>query len=492
MKKNKGLVWIINDNSSSILNITFASNTKVDITDYHTQKVPEGVIQNGIVYDSPTVVDLLQKQIKKVTRGEEERGHIDSLFLACPTDKIRTDYIYMEQFTPQRLTTQAIERIEESFQSPITRLRFFCQKEGTNAYIFHAIRHDILQPFIQVATKLNLKTPVILPISNAIAQAISHTTTSPTVIIYYHGEIRAVVANQNRIWIHKPWTIESISVENIREAVNEIRKETHDLMGITPNRVMIIESNELSGDMVEEQLKGLDIELAFFQPKGSAYIEPIDLLITKGLLTTYLLDNEVGFAATHHQEGKVDKLPDIIKEVNKKKDFKVAFLSTILATLMFITGISLAWEFYLKNKINPEQEYPETTNQQTNSPQQEDKIKGVSDVEITLPEAPQEKPKEQKPQYKKQDLSLTILNGNGRTGEAKRIAKMLQDNGFTIEKTDNADRYNYPSTTIFSSSEVLSYAEEIKSILQQSYPLTHTEVNDGLDPKKIIIILGAQ
>jgi len=202
------------------------------------------------------------------------------------------------------------------------------------------------------------------------------------------------------------------------------------------------------------------------------------------------MEKQTGFTTLPLDEKLVEIKPYIPTQGNKK-EILVAFLSTILAALMLITGLSLAWEFYIKrNETQPSTE--EKNEENKNQPSYEENVKGVSNVEITLPPSKEEKVEENKPQYTKSDIALTVLNGNGKTGEAKRIAKLLQDNGFTIEKTDNADRYNYPKTVIISPSHLSSFSEEIKGILSQLYPLTYIETNDAVDPKKIVIILGAQ
>jgi len=489
-QKRKGIVWIITDHSSSVARIVFTSNTKVDITNYHVQKLPEGVIQNGILYDSTTAADILEGQVKKVLPKTDKKEDIGELFIVLPPDKVKSAYIYIENFNSVKLSSQQVERIEEAFQVPITKLRFFWQKESTNAYLFHAIRHDIAHPFLLVAERLNLKVSAMFPSSTTIAYAVSNYINYPTIAIYAKDDINVIAGNQNRVWVHKPWTIDYISLDNLEESIKETQKEAHTIMGTTPQRILIVENNDLNGEDVEQKLKDSGLELTFFHPAGSAYIDPIDLLIIKGLLTLYIMEKQTGFTTLPLDEKLVEIKPYIPTQGNKK-EILVAFLSTILAALMLITGLSLAWEFYIKrNETQPSTE--EKNKENKNQPSYEENVKGVSNVEITLPPSKEEKVEENKPQYTKSDIALTVLNGNGKTGEAKRIAKLLQDNGFAIEKTDNADRYNYPKTVIISPSHLSSFSEEIKGILSQLYPLTYIETNDAVDPKKIVIILGAQ
>ena len=92
------------------------------------------------------------------------------------------------------------------------------------------------------------------------------------------------------------------------------------------------------------------------------------------------------------------------------------------------------------------------------------------------------------------DLSLytiTILNGTGRENEATKLETILQDGGFNVVKTGNADNFNYEKTQLRFKEKVPDEAElPLDKTLKTLYDLSiGTKLEEEYD-SDILIIVG--
>lgn len=499
-----GVVWIVSDKSSSVARITIPGGKKVDITGYNVRNIPEGVVQGGVVYDAATLSDLLKAQLSKTTQtaGQKvaENQEIGEIYIVIPGDRVKTSYLYLEEFKPGELSHADVERIEETFGAPLTKLRFFPEEETKNAYIFHGIRSDILMPYVSIVEKLDLTLASILPLENALQAACSKLITTPTVVTYEKNGLKLFSATSKTTVAHKLWEIDEIKEEKLRDAIEQMNKDTEALIGVKPDRVLVIENSSLSGDHVEKLLTGMNTKLAFFSPKGSEYIDPIDMLAIKGMLTSALVGAEMGFAANpiDAYELKVKgKEAKLIRDGHKglSKDYRVAFLSTLLAVVMLVIGVTLLWELYLKDHKNAQIARNNINDSADAEKDDAPDVMGDQDVNIIdLPEEVIDEPEPEPvaPAVTKAEVSITVLNGNGLPGEAKKVAKLVQAGGFKIGKTGNADNYNYRETVIIAPTNLEDLAEEVKGLVIGEYPLAHVETHEGLTPKVIVVVIGSQ
>lgn len=89
------------------------------------------------------------------------------------------------------------------------------------------------------------------------------------------------------------------------------------------------------------------------------------------------------------------------------------------------------------------------------------------------------------------DESIRIANGNGISGEAGRIEKILQDKGYEIVSTGNASR-TYAESIIYFKSGQDDLADAIKSDLSDEYSFT-TEVADSVvGSYDAVVVLGSK
>jgi hypothetical protein len=71
-------------------------------------------------------------------------------------------------------------------------------------------------------------------------------------------------------------------------------------------------------------------------------------------------------------------------------------------------------------------------------------------------------------------LSIQVLNGSGTPGEAGKMKTLLEEKGYTVDNTGNAETYDYESTEIFVKAENEEYLALLEDDLKESYSLGTT------------------
>lgn len=108
----------------------------------------------------------------------------------------------------------------------------------------------------------------------------------------------------------------------------------------------------------------------------------------------------------------------------------------------------------------------------------------------TIPTSTEEPTPTPQPELPKEEIQIRVLNGSGVAGEAALVKGILEDAGFTVSETDNAETDDFTDTEIQAkntiSSEVL---DELKKLLEEDYTVT-TSTLDESEEVDIIIIVG--
>lgn len=128
---------------------------------------------------------------------------------------------------------------------------------------------------------------------------------------------------------------------------------------------------------------------------------------------------------------------------NNQKIFIFGCISFVVICLL--TGLM----FYLKSQ---------NSNNNTSTQPIENKIESSSSASLSNQES-----------LNKSDWTFEVLNGSGVAGAAKSIANKIQNLGYTVVKTGNADKNNYPNTLLL-----------IAETSTQSSVLLLKDLNDNL------------
>ncbi|KKS33052.1 MAG: transcriptional regulator [Candidatus Amesbacteria bacterium GW2011_GWA2_42_12] len=122
-----------------------------------------------------------------------------------------------------------------------------------------------------------------------------------------------------------------------------------------------------------------------------------------------------------------------------------------ITVLLLIVGAGVTWFLVWKQSKPEPAKVPEVLTEASSTP-----------LPSSTPEA-------------KVDLSLyqiEIFNGSGISGEAGRVKSLLEDVGFTVKNTANADSYDFTATEITYSPDVsTAWLEKLKTELAKKYVL---------------------
>lgn len=95
------------------------------------------------------------------------------------------------------------------------------------------------------------------------------------------------------------------------------------------------------------------------------------------------------------------------------------------------------------------------------------------------------------PEINKEDLKIEILNGGGRSGEAKKLATYLEGLGYKIQKTGNAGSFDNETTKISLKDSKKGILNQLKKDLSTSYQVDE-EVSslDEASEFDVIVVIG--
>lgn len=97
------------------------------------------------------------------------------------------------------------------------------------------------------------------------------------------------------------------------------------------------------------------------------------------------------------------------------------------------------------------------------------------------------------PTVKKTGLSVRILNGNGEKGVASEAKKFLEEKGYTVVSTGNADAFDYEETEIDIKEEKSSQLDKLKADVSEKYTVGSTTSDLKSDASyDVQIIIGKQ
>jgi len=184
------------------------------------------------------------------------------------------------------------------------------------------------------------------------------------------------------------------------------------------------------------------------------------------------------YTITSSSEGEVKKnvmFEPSIFTTGDKKPFMQYFASNplwigVYVILIFVAVVSGVYLF--RNGSNQEQdiqqEAPTVTPLVENSP-----TRTQEPVDISL-------------------YSVTIRNGSGISGEAGRAKSLLEENGFTVISTGNADRFDYTDTIIQVSEDIPEeFVGQLINVLETTYTLGDLQALSNTEDSLVEVIIGS-
>lgn len=149
-----------------------------------------------------------------------------------------------------------------------------------------------------------------------------------------------------------------------------------------------------------------------------------------------------------------------------KKSGKTIFLVIGLAAVLLVGGFFLNKKFKFFSRGSGSSQSAVATSTPVSSP-------------IPTPQ----------PILNRSDWSFEVLNGTGVTGEAKKIADKLKEQGYEVVKTGNADKSNYSQTEILAKKELLEKIDLVIADLKDTIKIASVagELKDSTASARIII-----
>ena len=96
-------------------------------------------------------------------------------------------------------------------------------------------------------------------------------------------------------------------------------------------------------------------------------------------------------------------------------------------------------------------------------------------------------------EVKTEKYPIMVLNGSGITGEASKLREILENAGFKVSETGNAEKYDYTDTIIKTKKNVeTSYINDLKKLVGKSYLLGNDETLPASDSSDVVVIVGSK
>jgi len=88
--------------------------------------------------------------------------------------------------------------------------------------------------------------------------------------------------------------------------------------------------------------------------------------------------------------------------------------------------------------------------------------------------------------------TIEIQNGSGIVGKAGEVQQYLEDEGFSISGTANADSYNYETSVIYASADVNpAWIEELRNVIGKEYDVEGTVEELDMDTDAdVVVVVG--
>ncbi len=116
---------------------------------------------------------------------------------------------------------------------------------------------------------------------------------------------------------------------------------------------------------------------------------------------------------------------------------------------------------------------------------------GTADSDLTPTESPTEAPTPTEEEADLTAFEVQVLNGSGVAGEAGRLQKALEDAGFTVSGTGNADNSDYTETIIQAKADVdEAFLKALAKELSKTYTVGDNEELDEDDENNVVVIIG--
>lgn len=113
-------------------------------------------------------------------------------------------------------------------------------------------------------------------------------------------------------------------------------------------------------------------------------------------------------------------------------------------------------------------------------------------AETMVSPSPTEEPTPTPEEVDRTEYTIEVLNGSGIAGKAGDVQTLLEDEGFTVDSTGNADSYDYEETVIQAGEDVSpAFLQALRDVLREKYDVDSTfDAIEGDSDADVVVIVG--
>ena len=508
------------------------SGSKVNIIDIDEITLGQGVVEEGIVYDSEYLERVIKNLVTSVTKKVKK---VDSAWISIPDYKVRILNIHVPKLGGDRLDYYQMHKVvEEKLQYKPSKLYLYSKPiHDINNYMFmitYAIKQEHVAPYQESFSSINIPLESIFPTFDCIYMELKSYFVVPTLLLYpYYGGYKFLVADEYGVHLDSIWGHNIIEInEDLDKAIQEIVLFTQQSKDIALNikKILVVESKEQNSDLVQICLAKTRLEYGWIPSNlyESSALKPMELITLKGLLKNGAKStNPKGFLSPNPIQNDDLDAKYITNTVTKSsnRDFsqnkhfnpqekaiteqgrhKVSYsnpgvfsrnklaptIVPIVLTLLLMSSIGYAgWR--IANKVLQSENVATNDEIKTTDIISNVGISTVTDTPTpTLAPTTEVTPTETF--FNKAEVKVLVLNGNNVVGEARLITSILQTNGFITKNPGNYPQNNVPTTSVkYKDKKSKVVAEEIVRLIEKRYPSTRAEYDPDIQ-EDILVILG--
>jgi hypothetical protein len=450
MFENKKLVLFITKSKITVSSVTIGSNP--------TEKII------GQFDWTPDTLDNALLRIKRIT-NDNIRILLSEDFVYVVNFSLPSSSPLDRDLVRQKAQPLIPENLRETvwdFKEILTPLAPF-NKSPTTIIQVVAVVKTLFETLSTSIAKVYLHIEAIEPLSYALARfTIQHD--KPFLFVYIDEEILLVLAQKEAV-------LATERLNNIdANAINQFTAFTKDKLAIEPQNIVFC-GNTKNINLQQYQNANLKVEIQNISPAISlAYKKDIKGK-DKDVLNLGLLK------ILGKEKNPPIKIPDQPKQVSTitNKESSIAptgkhHFPNVIIIIIFLIMLSIGGLLvYNKNILPKKKPTPTPTSIQILSP-----------TPLATPTTEIDSV-----------YTITILNGTGRENEATKLETILQDGGFSVVKTGNADNFNYEKTQLRFKEKVPDEAKlPLDKLLKTLYDFSiGTKLEEEYD-SDILIIVG--
>ncbi|MEI7603981.1 MAG: LytR C-terminal domain-containing protein [bacterium] len=485
MTSKKILTIIYLNRSIALSKVSFSGKT-ANVSNYSEFALPEGTIENSIVYDPRTVSGIVKEYINAV--GFKQ---IDKTVACIPDNKTKiVFYKYNPDLTELQNEEELTNHVESEMNTSMSQLSVIADTfsvRGITYTVVFAIRREILDPYI-TSSRFGAS---IFPASTVLSQALYKNIPENTIVLYPRG-----TSLRFFIWVDGHVIANSVDGKNVLEidnnlayGIREIILHGESLVGQPIKNVLFIEGKKvLRQDIESYMVDDTGFNVDFFRTKD-ATLDQYKFLALKGLIKKI---NDTGLEKPSIKRRMLSEKKNN-QVAHEHNPAKIAILVSAIVVLVLGLIIAVGWTYYNENQRSKTK--TDTVAQQSTpvptptavidklnlTPTPMPTVKPTV-VATTLPVVATVTP---------QQTTTQVLNGTAITGQAREVANILAAIGFTDIKTGDKPPYNTAKTLVNFMPGYEAMADQIIAKLQTKFPMITKQLVQTQD-YSIIVITGTK